>query len=95
MKNGKITDELELRIKNTSLSDLTILVKDAVYLKLNKEIKLTAGAETSLKADTKKHQGWYQLSLTAKEDPHLQITYAGRLETGKDSISDPQMGKVI
>ncbi|WP_192346300.1 phosphocholine-specific phospholipase C [Algoriphagus sp. Y33] len=95
LKNGKITDELELRIKNTSLSDLTILVKDAVYLKLNKEIKLTAGAETSLKADTKKHQGWYQLSLTAKEDPHLQITYAGRLETGKDSISDPQMGKVI
>ncbi|MDR7132481.1 phospholipase C [Algoriphagus sp. 4150] len=95
LKNGKVTGELELRIKNTSPSNLTILAKDDIYLKLNKEIKLSAGTETTLKADTKKHKGWYQLSLTARNDPHMEITYAGRLETGKDSISDPQMGKAI
>ncbi|PZX51411.1 phosphocholine-specific phospholipase C [Algoriphagus chordae] len=94
-KNNKATEELELTIKNTSASNLTLSVKDEIYLKLNKEIKLAAGKETSLKIDTKKHQGWYQITIATKENSELKFTYAGRLETGKDSISDPQMGGVI
>lgn len=95
LESQKANVELELTIKNTSSSNITLLAKDATYLKLNKEISLKAGEETSLKIDTKKHKGWYQLTLSAKENPDLKITYAGRLETGKDSISDPQMGRVI
>lgn len=95
LKNKKVSDELELKFKNTSSSTLTLLAKDPIYLKLNKEIQLASGAEASLKIDTKKHKGWYQIALSAKEDPNMEITYAGRLETGKDSISDPQMGKVV
>ncbi|WP_339866342.1 phospholipase C, phosphocholine-specific [uncultured Algoriphagus sp.] len=95
LKNKKVSEEIEFKIKNTSAASLTLLAKDGIYLKLNKEIKLKAGEMTNLKLDTKKHKGWYQIALSAKEDPKLDITYAGRLETGKDSISDPQMGKVI
>lgn len=95
LKNKKVKDELDLNIKNTSSSTMTLIAKDEIYLNLTKEIKLSAGAETSVHVDTKKHKGWYQLALSAKEDPTLEITYAGRLETGKDSISDPQMGRVI
>ncbi|REG81739.1 hypothetical protein [Algoriphagus antarcticus] len=83
MRNKKATDELELKIKNTSSSKLTLVAKDYVYLKLHKELKLKTGEETSLKMDTKKHKGWYQISLASKEDPQLEITYAGRLETVK------------
>ncbi|SFB44365.1 phosphocholine-specific phospholipase C [Algoriphagus aquimarinus] len=93
-KNNKATEELELIIKNTSSSNLTLQASDDVYLKLNKEIKIAAGAEESLKIDTKKHKGWYEVTLADKAQD-LKITYAGRLETGKDSISDPQMGKVV
>ena len=95
LKNKKVSDELELKFKNTSASTLTLLAKDPIYLKLNKEIKLAAGAEKTLKIDTKKHKGWYQIALSTKEDPKMEIAYAGRLETGKDSISDPQMGRTI
>ncbi|MEB2777242.1 phospholipase C, phosphocholine-specific [Algoriphagus sp. D3-2-R+10] len=95
LRNKKVSQQLELRVKNTSPSNLTLIAKDDVYLKLTKEIKLGAGADTSLKIDTKQHKGWYQFSLYAKEDPRLEITYAGRLETGKDSISDPQMGRAV
>lgn len=95
LKNGKITDELELMLKNPSSSTMTLQAKDNVYRKLDKEINMAAGAEASLKIDTKKHKGWYQISMSSAENPEMEITYAGRLETGKDSISDPQMGKVI
>lgn len=95
LQNKKPSEELDLRIKNTSSSNLTLLVKDDIYLKLNKEIKLKAEEETSLKIDTKKHKGWYQLTISNKENSDLKIIYAGRLDTGKDSISDPQMGKVV
>lgn len=95
LKNGKITDELELILKNPSSSAITLQAKDSIYQQLNKDIKLAAGTETRLKIDTKKHKGWYQIGLTSQEYPEMEITYAGRLETGKDSISDPQMGRVI
>ncbi|MFC5625259.1 phosphocholine-specific phospholipase C [Algoriphagus winogradskyi] len=94
-KNNKATEELELTINNTSASNLTLFVKDEIYLKFRKEIKLPAGKKTSLKVDTKKHKGWYQITLADKENKDLKFTYAGRLETGKDSISDPHMGKVV
>ncbi|WP_339878463.1 phospholipase C, phosphocholine-specific [uncultured Algoriphagus sp.] len=94
LNNNKASDELLFIIKNTSSSNLTLKAKDDVYLKTNKEIKLAAGAETSLKVDTKKYKGWYQVTFEEK-DQDLKITYAGRLESGKDSISDPNMGRVI
>ncbi|UZD24148.1 phospholipase C, phosphocholine-specific [Algoriphagus halophytocola] len=95
IKNKKAKDELQLLIRNTSSGNLTVTANDAVYLKLNEEIKLAPGAKKTLKIDTKKSQGWYEINVSTKENPDLKITYAGRLETGKDSISDPQMGRVI
>ncbi|TXE12313.1 phosphocholine-specific phospholipase C [Algoriphagus aquimarinus] len=93
-KQKNVTEELELTIKNRSASNLTLQATDDVYQILNREIKIAAGAEASFKIDTKKHKGWYEVTLADKAQD-LKITYAGRLETGKDSISDPQMGKVI
>lgn len=38
------------------------------------------------------HQGWYDLTVRDAADPTWLRRLAGRIETGKDSISDPLMG---
>jgi phospholipase C len=40
-------------------------------------------------------RGWYDLVITVRSDPHLEYRYAGHLENGQDSISDPGMGALI
>jgi phospholipase C len=36
--------------------------------------------------------GWYDLVVTVESDPGFEYRFAGHLETGMDSISDPAMG---
>jgi phospholipase C len=37
----------------------------------------------------------YDFGLTVVGHEHFQRRYAGRIETGQDSISDPCMGRVV
>jgi phospholipase C len=39
--------------------------------------------------------GWYDLVITVDEDPGFEYRFAGHLETGEDSVSDPAMGGLI
>jgi phospholipase C len=39
--------------------------------------------------------GWYELTVTVEHDPDFQYVFAGHLETGEDSISDPLMGGLL
>ena len=39
--------------------------------------------------------GWYDVVLTAEEDRAFEYRFAGHVETGADSISDPLMGGLI
>jgi phospholipase C len=40
-------------------------------------------------------RGWYDLVVTVQGDPEFAYRYAGHLETGEPSISDPGMGGLI
>jgi phospholipase C len=40
-------------------------------------------------------RGWYDLVITVQGDPHFEFRYAGHLENGEDSTSDPGMGGLI
>ncbi len=39
--------------------------------------------------------GWYDLIVTVAEDPMLTMRYAGHVETGVDSFSDPALGGLV
>jgi phospholipase C len=43
----------------------------------------------SVRVSTKASKGWYDFTVTT---PGISYRYAGRIETGKWSISDPAMG---
>jgi phospholipase C len=40
-------------------------------------------------------RGWYDLTLTVRGDTRFEVRYAGHVENGEDSISDPGMGGLV
>jgi len=40
-------------------------------------------------------QGWYDLVITVEQDPTFEYRFAGHIETGRESISDPAMGGLV
>jgi phospholipase C len=42
---------------------------------------------------TERHGGWYDLVITTLEDADFRVQAAGRIENGRDGISDPSLGR--
>jgi phospholipase C len=53
----------------------------------------TKNTKTIISAST--HAGWYDFSVFVEGNNLFEKRYAGRVETGKHSISDPVMGGTI
>lgn len=51
--------------------------------------------EAELQLDMSEWYGWYDFSVTLNQDPSFSRRFAGRIETGKDSCSDPFMGYLL
>ena len=43
----------------------------------------------------KRTSGWYDLAITVEGDTHFEYRFAGHLENGEDSSSDPLMGGLV
>jgi phospholipase C len=52
------------------------------------------GHETSVVVDLNRSHGWYDFTVKA-DGSSEQAHYAGRVETGRPSVSDPLMGGVL
>lgn len=92
-KNGNI----ELKMINTNPSqNYSVEIVDNAY-KTATQLKTlsTAGsknAQTTIIINTAKSYGWYDFSIKVKDSVVFEKRYAGRVETGKSSFSDPAMG---
>ncbi|MEQ9102731.1 MAG: phospholipase C, phosphocholine-specific [Imperialibacter sp.] len=93
MTGGKVNGKLRVSIINRSKGILKLELKDDKYQHLEKELKLKADGLESLTLNTASSKGWYDFSVTSPADPNLKVRFAGRLETGANSISDPYMGR--
>lgn len=85
------TEELSLTIENPAAETCTILLYDR-YNKGEKQIRLKPHANKVIKISTKRQQRWYDLTIGLKDNPLFSRKYAGRMENGKDNITDPLMG---
>jgi phospholipase C len=91
-----LTGNIELALDNLSTTDHTIEVTDNAYQ--SKPIKhiLKASAKGDvLVIDLQKSYGWYDFSVKVSGNHSFTKRYAGRVETGKASYTDPYMGRVI
>lgn len=81
-------ENLSLTLSNTSGETVEVLLKDVSYGDQLAPVTLAPGQSHTLTVSTKSGQQWYDLSVSAGETIHR---FAGRVETGAWSVSDPAM----
>ena len=90
--NKKLTGNVELSLHNLSGQRHTVEITDHGY-KINHHKKvLNAGEKTNLVLNLADSHSWYDFSIKISGTNTFEKRYAGRVETGKPSFSDPQMG---
>lgn len=86
---------LVLEFSNPDTSKgLTCLLEDQAYGKAQREIFLNAGEKKTIQLDTQKSFGWYDFALRIEGNDQFERRWAGRIETGLPSKTDPQMGNL-
>lgn len=84
LENITAKNQVELIIRNHKKKNFSINLED-LYTKNKKRISVQK-PEEKIMIDLDKFKGWYDLKITLNE--HLWH-FAGRIETGKVSVSDP------
>jgi phospholipase C len=91
----KLSGNVELAFSNMGAGSQTVEIIDHAY-KINDHKKaLLASAKSNLVLDLSKSHGWYDFSVIITGDSNFERRFAGRVETGKSSYSDPFMGRVV
>ena len=83
LMNSGLKNEAELVFKKGK-SNVSVIIED-LYDKTKKTVSLHQ-PEEKIKLDLSKNKGWYDIKVSL--DGHIWH-FAGRVETGKVSISDP------
>jgi len=90
----KLSGNIELKLHNLSISNHIIEITDHAYKTNNHKKALTAGSKSTIALGLINSYGWYDFRVRVTGSNGFEKRYAGRVETGKPSYSDPQMGNV-
>ncbi len=88
------TGNVQLQLRNKSTAPVSIAIQDNSYKSQMVRRNLSAGQETSAVLDLRQSHGWYDFTVKA-DGASEQARYAGRVETGRPTFSDPLMGGVL
>ncbi|MES2571530.1 MAG: phospholipase C, phosphocholine-specific, partial [Verrucomicrobiota bacterium] len=88
-----------VRLANRDVKhSFTIHIEDASYGARPQKVQLgSAGSKTSraeVTIDSSRTHGWHDLRVHMEEAPRFEKRYAGRIETGRESVTDPLLGRV-
>lgn len=84
--------KIYLKVRNDAAKTAKLTVKANAYLP-NKTWNIeTTSTEKELNWNMSDFGGWYDFTVTIDGDSTFKRRFAGRIETGKDSFSDPYMG---
>lgn len=82
-----------LQVKLFASKDVHALITDNSYGSAAKKIVVKGGKNDQIVIQTNKSGGWYDFTISIAGNLSFAQRYAGRIETGKHSISDPLMGR--
>lgn len=91
LNRKKATGKIE--ITTLSAQDQTITITDNAYGLPPETMTLKGGKLLRYTLDPTKSHGWYDFTVGITGNANFSQRYAGRVETGKNSISDPIMGR--
>jgi len=82
---------IELRIANPSADTANVTILDQ-YTGKRVKFGINAGRSESSYFSLDQFSGWYDFLIAVASDAGIEYHFAGHVETGKDSISDPLLG---
>lgn len=92
----KLTGNIELKIKNLNAQGaVSIEIIDQSYKNGNHNKTIAAGGSATVLITLTKSFNWYDFSVKVQGNTTFEKRYAGHVETGKASFTDPAMGKVV
>ncbi|MGA0560568.1 phosphocholine-specific phospholipase C [Larkinella sp. VNQ87] len=92
-KSKSLTGSVELTLINLDKANaLTVEIRDNAYKAPDQSKTIPKGGRASLVLDLGKSFGWYDFSVKVTGHTAFEYRYAGRVETGLDSFTDPAMG---
>ena len=84
---------LQLELKNISNEPLTLLLTPMAYApSTSTRVTVFANSAQTILWPLHEQGNWYDVLVTAAEQPYFAQRFAGRVENGKHLISDPAMG---
>lgn len=90
------TGDLLLTFANRgNQSPLKPIIEDLSYGEARRELTVTKNESAALLLKLQRSFGWYDFSVRVQGAPRFQHRYAGRVETGNHSFSDPFMGRAV
>ncbi|MES2394203.1 MAG: phospholipase C, phosphocholine-specific [Acidobacteriota bacterium] len=89
-----LSGNVEVRLHNPSAAGVSVVIQDNSYKSATQTLLVAANTEKSIVLDLSKQHGWYDFTVK-QSDSALQAHYAGRVETGRPSFSDPLMGDAV
>ncbi|MGF7041724.1 phosphocholine-specific phospholipase C [Mucilaginibacter lappiensis] len=92
---NKHTGNIALKLVNTGSKPYTIEITDHSYKTNNYKKTVAAKGQSTQVLNLTKNHGWYDFSIKVTGCQSFEKRYAGRVETGQHSFSDPLMGKVV
>jgi phospholipase C len=82
-----------IQVKLFANKDVNVLITDNSYGNEAKEIALKSGKNAQIVIPAQQNGSWYDFTVSIVGNSSFAQHYAGRVETGKHSISDPLMGR--
>lgn len=92
---AKLSGNVIVTVNNLSGKPQEIVVSDKSYKTGTKSLKIAANSKSSIVMDLIKSYNWYDFEVGIKGNNSFAERFAGRVETGMVTKTDPLMGRMI
>ncbi|MBU2045423.1 MAG: DUF756 domain-containing protein, partial [Bacteroidetes bacterium] len=86
---------LVFSMENKGVLDLKFILKDNKYQATDQLVKVKGKSSKEIKLNVSKHANWYDFSLLVEGYSLFEQRYAGKIETGEITTTDPFMGGIV
>lgn len=91
-RKGAAQAALKFTVTNAAQRTVTLVFLENQYRTFRKSLSVKANETISFECELDGGSTWYDVSVSREGDLAFAHRYAGRVETGQHSISDPAMG---
>lgn len=81
-----------LTLRNASGAAISASVSAKAYGAFHREVQIAVGQSVTVAVPAQANANWYDIEVTTAADPNFAQRFAGHIETGAASFSDPLIG---